>query len=265
MRALGKPVNSVVLEQATRAPIERVWRACTEAAGLSAWQADQVEGTVSPGSELLLGWPALGVAVELGVERVEPLKRLVLRGADAQLELEFEPGRVLLCHSADFDEDEHAGTLSSWKLALATLAHYVERHAEQPRVVHWLVERVHVSLEDAHAFFTLAGAHSGWLTRSSQGTGIGDAGSAVALDLAWGSPLTGHVLAHSAPRDALISWHETNDSLLALRTLPCPDSSERLLVGTWSSWGLEETAPTAAHLAGAFSRLARLLERRVHA
>lgn len=259
-------MRSVIVEQAIRAPRERIWRACSSASGLRSWQADEIEGEVSEGGELVLGWPALGVAVHLGVERVEASSRLVLAADDSQLELEIGEGRVLLTHRAEFDDDECAGTLSSWRLALGTLAHYLEQHDGQPRRVHWASARAATSIDDAHAFFTLPGAQSGWLTRTSSGTGIGDEGSEVALDLAWGGTLSGQVLSHSPPRDALISWRETNQSLLALRTLPAPDSShERLLIATWSSWGVPETQAIADHLSGAFARLGRILSSRATA
>jgi uncharacterized protein YndB with AHSA1/START domain len=260
-------MRSVIVEQAILAPAERIWRACSSMQGLRAWQADEVEGRVTEGAELVLGWPALGVRVHLGVERVDELRRIVLSSEDARLELAIAQGRVLLTHSADFDDDECAGTLSSWRLSLATLAHYVEHHDGEARTVHWAISPAKASIEDAHAFFTLSGAQSGWLTRSSQGTGIGEQGSEVALDLIWGNPLTGRVLSHTPPRDALVSWRETNHSLLALRTLPSPNAAqERLLIATWSSWGLgEQAARIAESLGAAVSRLSRILNNRADA
>jgi uncharacterized protein YndB with AHSA1/START domain len=259
-------VRSVVVEQAIGAPAERIWRACSDASGLRAWQADDVEGKVSPGAKLVLGWPALGVAIQLQVECVEEQRRIVLSGEDSRLELELAPGRVVLTHRADFDDDECAGTLSSWRLALATLAHYLEHHDGEARRVHWAVSPAKANIEDAHAFFTLSGAQSGWLTRTSTGTGIGDVGSEVALDLAWGGSMTGRVLSHTPPRDVLLSWRETNQSLLALRTLPSPSTAnERLLIATWSSWGPSQTTPIAQNLTAALARLARVLENRATA
>jgi len=262
-------VRSVVVEQAIRAPLERIWRACSSASGLRAWQADDVVGDVASGAQLMLSWSALGVAIPLRVELVELVgqsARLVLGAEDSRLLVEVTRGRVILTHSADFDDDECAGTLSSWRLSLGTLAHYLEHHDGEPRSVHWAIARAKASIEDAHAFFTLPGAQSGWLTRTSSGTGIGDVGSEVALDLAWGGPLTGQVLSHTSPRDVLFSWRETNESLLALRTLPSPDTAdERLLIATWSSWGPKPPALIAQNLNAALARLSRILEHRATA
>ena len=259
-------MRSVRVEQLISAPKDRIWRACATAAGLRSWQADEVEGKFTRGSELTLGWTALGVAVELEIERIEHERSVVLTAEDSRLELEIADGRVALSHSADFDDDESDGTLSSWRLSLATLAHYLENHDGEERHVHWSVARAKASIEDAHAFFTLAGAQSAWLTRGTSGTGIEALGTEVALDLAWGSPLSGQVLSHTVPRDVLISWQQTNDSTLALRTLPSPDApEERLLIATWSSWGLPDPKSIEQNLDAAITRLARTLENRASA
>ena len=258
-------MRSVRVEQLIQAPKDRIWRACASAAGLRSWQADQVEGKFTRGEALMLGWSTLGVAVELEIERIEHERSVVLTAEDSRLELEIEDGRVALSHSADFDDDESDGTLSSWRLSLATLAHYLKHHDGEERHVHWSVSRAKASIEDAHAFFTLAGAQSAWLTRAG-GTGVGAVGSGVALDLAWGSPLNGSVLSHTEPRDVLISWRETNDSVLALRTLPSPDApDERLLIATWSSWGLPDPNSIEQNLDAAVTRLARAFENRASA
>ncbi len=259
-------MKTVFVEQIVRAPVARIWRACTEVQGLAAWQADEISGVVSQGSELRLGWPSLGVAIELKVEHLEPMRRIVFQSDDSELELTIAPDKVSIEHRADFDEDEREGTLSSWRLSLATLAHYLEHHDGRTRAVHWAVQRAATSLEDAHAFFTLSGAQSGWLTRTSASSNVGAVGTEIALDLAWGHSLTGHVLSHSPPRDLLLSWHETNHSLLALRTLPAPEAAgQRLLAATWSTWDLPETAKTQAHLQAALGRLSRILENRATA
>ncbi len=259
-------MRSVRVEQLIRASKDRIWRACASSAGLRSWQADEVDGTFTRGAVLELGWPTLGVAVELEVERVEHERSVVLTAEDSRLELEIGEGRVALSHSADFDDDESEGTLSSWRLSLATLAHYLERHDGSERHVHWAIAHAKASIEDAHAFFTLSGAQSGWLTRGSSGTGVGAVGSEVALDLAWGSPLSGLVLSHTEPRDVLVSWRETNDSLLALRTLPSPDApDERLLIATWSSWDVPDTKMIEQNLDAAVTRLSRTLENRASA
>jgi uncharacterized protein YndB with AHSA1/START domain len=264
-------VRTVLIEQAIRAPVERIWQAIASASGLRNWQADEIEGDVTPGAELVLGWPALSVAIQLHVECLEHERRVVLAAEDSRLELMIAPGRVQLSHHADFDDDEYAGTHSSWQLSLATLAHYLEHHDGEPRHVHSAIAQAKASIEDAHAFFTLAGAQSAWLTRTGTGTGtgtgIGAVGTEVALDLAWGSSLTGRVLSHTPPRDVLVSWRETNDSLLALRTLPSPDTAhERLLVASWSTWNpTQPTAPIAQNLSHALTRLSRVLKNRASA
>ena len=104
-------VRSVFVEQTVRAPLERVWRACTEIQGLAAWQADEITGVVARGSELRLRWPSLGVAIELQVNELEPMHRIVFQSDDSELELKIAADKVSIEHRADFDEDEREGTL----------------------------------------------------------------------------------------------------------------------------------------------------------
>jgi uncharacterized protein YndB with AHSA1/START domain len=254
-------VKTVTVEQAVRASSERLWRACASAAGLRAWQADEVAGEIAPGKSLVLGWPMLEVAIELEVQTVEPGRRLIFLRDDSELELELGDGGIVLRHSGAFDDDELAGTLSSWRLSLATLAHYLEWHDGEARQVHWAVRPALTDIEHAHAFFTLPQAQRSWLARES--SGVGAAGSSVSLELAWGEALHGRVLSHTPSRDVLLSWQETNQSLLALRTLPSPgNASERLLVLSWSTWGdVANRSATSRELDGALARLAQALER----
>jgi uncharacterized protein YndB with AHSA1/START domain len=88
-------VKSVAVEQMVHAPVERIWRACTEVQGLRAWQADEVDGEVEAGAVLVLGWPNLGVAIDPKVERVEAQRRIVLSSEDSRLRHRYRcPGRA---------------------------------------------------------------------------------------------------------------------------------------------------------------------------
>jgi uncharacterized protein YndB with AHSA1/START domain len=93
-------VKSVFVEQTVHAPVERSWRACTEVQGLRAWQADEIAGEVAAGADLVLGWPSLSVTIDLRVERVEPMRRVVFNSDDSRLELIVAPGKVTIEHSA---------------------------------------------------------------------------------------------------------------------------------------------------------------------
>jgi uncharacterized protein YndB with AHSA1/START domain len=240
------------------ASLDELWRACATPSGIAAWQADEVSGDVRAGETLELGWPDLGVAVRLDVlERAEQ-RRLVLGHGETRVCFELSEGEIELVHSSHFDEDEEQGTASSWRLALGTLAHYLERFAGRERRTLWLVKPAATSAEAAHAFFTLPDALGAWLGRAS--ASIGEAGARYRIALGSGGTMSGIVLANTPGRDVALRWDEADQSVITLRTLPAGAESERLLVLSWSRWTDPVNAePLARVLDGALARLAQVL------
>lgn len=227
-------MNEIRLTQLIDAPVERIWSACASAAGLEAWQADEVAGRVAPDENVQLSWPALGVELELEVEEMIERERVVFAARTTRLELAIEPGRVTLLHSGLGGGDELAGVASSWRLSLGLLAHYCERHHGKRRHVRWLARDASTSAATAHVFFTDEHALSTWLGR---GGPIGSAGSSFSFELGGSDRLSGRVLANSPGRDVAITWEEDDSSALCLRTLPRPAApTERLIVLSWSRW-----------------------------
>jgi hypothetical protein len=227
-------MNEIHLTQTIDAPVERVWQACATIEGLSAWQADEARGNVEPGASIELGWPALGVRLDLEVEAMTSSKSIVLVADHARLELELAPGEVRLVHSGVGSGDELDGVASSWRMSLAILAHYCERHFGRRRFVRWLTRPARTSAETAHVFFTDEHALANWLGR---GSSIGEVGSELGIELAAGDRLSGRVIANSPGRDVAITWQEDEESVLCFRTLPLPRTAgDRLLALSWSRW-----------------------------
>jgi hypothetical protein len=253
--------SCILLKQPVRAPRGLIWATCSEPRGLSAWQADVASGQLEPGGTITLGWPALGLSVMLEVVELEPERRIALKNGDALVEIAIDEELVTLVHGGLAKSDDRAGLESSWRMALALLAHHCERHAGGRRRVHWLIGPTRCSAAAAHAFFTDASALASWLTRRGE---IGETSSELRLELWSGAPLTGRVLANVPGHDVAISWSEDDGSVLCMRTLPVPaDPAERLVALCWSRWG-EEAAPEhrIEELEEAHRRLLRALDRR---
>jgi uncharacterized protein YndB with AHSA1/START domain len=252
-------MTTIHLTQPIDAPLERVWRACTEPSGLAAWQADRAEGRVQAGESVMLSWPALSVELSLTVAEIDHHRRLTLIAGSSELSLVFEPGGISLFHDGVGDGDELAGATSSWRMSLAILAHYCERHAERRRTVRWLVRDAHTSSEAAHVFFTDRAALATWL---GSGGGLGERGSRFDLELAPGERLSGSVIANTPGRDVALTWDEDGGSVLCLRTLPRPlQPEQRWIALSWSRWS--ETPPSDARLEqldAAHHRLVRALD-----
>jgi uncharacterized protein YndB with AHSA1/START domain len=252
-------VRTIRISQKIPASLDALWVACATPSGIAGWQADQVTGAVAEGETLGLGWPDLGVSIHLDVLELLEGELVVFGHGESRVRFEVREGEVELSHSAPFDEDEELGTESSWRLALGTLAHYLDRYDGHERETVWLVKPAKTSAEAAHAFFTLPDALGAWLGRAS--APIGPAGARYRIALSGGGSMSGVVLAHTEGRDLALRWDEANYSVLSLRTLPSPTGAdERLLVVSWSRWAnLDNAERIAGELAGALARLVQLL------
>jgi uncharacterized protein YndB with AHSA1/START domain len=253
-------MKTITIFQSLGARPNRIFRALSDARELAAWQADRVEGVVRPGSSLRLGWPMLGIELALDVATVEADRQIVFTHGQARLELEVVPGGVELRHTASFDDDTLAGTASSWRVALATLANYLARHAGRPRRVHWSVARARGSVELCHAYFTEPALLSAWLGSTTSALGAVD--TSVTLTLASGRRASGSVLAHTPGRDIAVRWREADDSVLVLRTLPVDRerNARHLLLG-WSRWSeLPDSEAIQTELNRAILQLAKRLD-----
>jgi uncharacterized protein YndB with AHSA1/START domain len=252
-------VKTIRISQKVSASAQALWQACATPSGIAGWQADKVTGAVETGQTLGLGWPDLGVSIRLDVlERLE--ERLVVFGhGESRVRFEVRDGEVELSHSAPFDDDEELGTASSWRLALGTLALYLDRHEGLDRETVWLVKPAKTTAEAAHVFFTLPDALGMWLGKAT--APIGNVGSRYRIELSGGGSMSGSVLAHTEGRDLALRWDEANHSVITFRTLPSPTGeAERLLVISWSRWTpLQNAERLAGELDGALARLAQVL------
>lgn len=139
------------------APVERVWRALTEAQELERWFSPRARSTPGEGGLITLRWE--DVDWEMPVLVWEPPRRLVLgdcgAGGSAKMggksldssplrieyELEGHGGTTTLrmVHSgfglgAEWD-DAYDGVSCGWSYELRSLRHALERHPGQPRRV----------------------------------------------------------------------------------------------------------------------------------
>lgn len=252
-------MRTIRISQKIPASVDALWLACATPAGIAGWQADKVTGSVEAGESVGLGWPDLGVSIRLDVLELLEGRSVVFGHGDSRVRFDVREGEVELSHSAPFEEDEELGTESSWRLALGTLAHYLDRYAGRERDTVWLVKPAAISAEAAHAFFTLPDALGAWLGRAT--APLGEVGSRYRIALSGGGSMSGIVLAHTEGRDLALRWDEANYSVITFRTLPSPNGEhERLLVISWSRWQeLENAERIAGELDGALARLVQLL------
>lgn len=251
--------NQIELTQRVAAPIDLVWQMCASARGICGWQADEAEGEAKPGGSLTLHWVAFGARVELTVVDMVRYERLVFRHGESIVEFRFDNQSITLTHRGLSATDDAEGLTSSWKVALAQLAHCVERHPGRQRRVQWIVRNVRATPESIYLAFTDPNLLTLWLTSSG---GIPEAGEDYEMWLKSGQHLTGRVLAHIPGRDVLLRCDNVDDALLTFRTFPSPtEADERLVAFVWSEWGppSSESNELAEDLEAAMERLANLL------
>ncbi len=226
--------RSIELSQAIDAPLALIWKTCAQPRGIVNWQADEAEGDARRGGRLRLHWSAFESTVELDIIEFQPERQLTLRQGQTEVDFLLEPGRVTLVQRGLEPDDDIEGLRSSWQLALAQLAHCVERHPDRQRRVEWLVRQataspqlVYLALTDPHL--------CKWLCRAG---GIAAQGKRYELTLPQGPRLAGTVLTNVPGRDIALTCDAAGDAVLVFRTLPSPaDPDARLIAAVWSEWG----------------------------
>lgn len=226
---------SIHIEQPISAPLPRVWEACASVEGLTRWQADAVSGEVRESGQLVLCYPAFSAEVRLDVLEVIPERRLVLQSDDSLVEIDLKPGLVSLQHTHLGLVSDLEGIESSWRLALAQLAHSVERHPDLPRTVSWVTREARGSAGLFHLCFTERHCLGRWL---GEGGDIGPEGARFAIGREGGLQLSGRVCLNVPGHDIALVCENLDDSFLVLRSFPAPGSpEERIVALAWSVWG----------------------------
>lgn len=264
---MNRHAAAIELRQRVAAPLDQVWTACSSPRGLMNWQADQASGEARKGGRLTLSWNAFGARLDLDVIELVPYERIVLNHGESVVELSFDEELVTLRHSGPEAEFDAEGLRSSWQLALAQLAHSVERHPGRKRRVRWFVRRMRCTPEAAYLCFTDQHLLARWLGSSP---GIGATGTPTQLDLPGGQRLSGSVLSRAEGRDVALRCESFDDAVLGMRTLPAEPEplardtagEQRLVALVWSEWGRprRNAGELSTELAESLRRLSLLLE-----
>jgi uncharacterized protein YndB with AHSA1/START domain len=232
------------LTQAISAPPQQLFRACTEPRELANWQADTVKGVAALGRTLKLRWDALDASTELTVVDWDPPRCVIFRQGQSRVRFDLGHEGLHLSHTGLDPDDDLDGLQASWRVSLAQLAHYVERHPGRKRRVQWSLHAVRAPAQLVHLAFTqpeLARAWLGPVRGLSEPTRPGAAlhdQPRFELTLAADLTLEGRVLENSSQLDLALSCDNANEATLVMRTLPLTQAPEtRLLALVWSDWG----------------------------
>jgi uncharacterized protein YndB with AHSA1/START domain len=244
---------------------ERIWQALAVPERIAEWFADSSRGEAVTGGKLAMRFERLNFEIVFNVRHAAQPSALLL---DAQMPsgplisteftLSAENGktRVTLTQSGlpDVPEmsEQREGMRSGWKMSLAILRYYVERHFGEPRASFFSMHPASFEYESLQPFFHRREQLSVWLTESGE---IGAEGSFYELRLKDGSPMSGYVLADTGMELAL-EWREKK-GVVELKAISMGQSSRAVAV-RGCGWGMDggEAARIEAFLAEAIERLA---------
>jgi uncharacterized protein YndB with AHSA1/START domain len=252
-----KPVLQI--QQAVGASPDAIWKAFATPRGLARWQADEAEGEAKEGGLLRLHWLAFGATVDLLVLECVPQRQLRLRRGNTEVVFTLQDKCVSFTQFGLDPGDDLEGLRSSWQVALAQLAHSVERHPGRRRHVDWVVRSTRTQPETLYSFFTEPAFLNLWLGHSDTPL---VRGQSYNLSLHSGLAISGKVLSSNPGRDIALTCENLDDAVLVWRSLPHPENeAERVVAMSLSQWGktTRNGARLTEQLDQALGRLTTLL------
>lgn len=239
--------RTIECEVRTTASPEQAWAAWADPEKLAHWFVDRAYGDVKPGGVMTWVFEKFKYEIPYPVLEVVPPQRLVFGGAIPgfpPFRLEITIGRergetvIRLFNSgfragADWD-DEYQGVVSGWRLSLALLRHYLERHFGRPKRSALVLRPASFEFSEILPWFTEEAKLARWITRSG---GIGAPGTPVHLVLAGGDVVRGSVL-EVTRQEAVVSW---DDAGLALELKAFAMGPGSRMVGIRATgWGVSD-------------------------
>jgi uncharacterized protein YndB with AHSA1/START domain len=263
------PGRCATAEIETSAAPEQIWEALVDPDGIARWFVDRAEGRADrAGTIVRWFFDRFNYALPYRVLEATPGERLILDGgpdAPAPFVLEIAIRKtggqtlVSLVNSGFLDrsdwDDRFEGVVSGWRMALATLKEYLERHPGRRRTQFFSLVPSWYEYEALAPYYREADLLAKWLTRSGA---IGSRGEPCRLELRSGERVTGEVLERTA-REVIVRWDEIGGALSLKAFSMGPGRRALCLHG--SSWREPQacTGEVERQMTEALERLKRLI------
>ena len=245
-------------------PVETVWQAWSRLDRLTAWYAPAAAGDFADGSQLVLHWSDLNVAVKLDVEAVRAPFEFALAadlGVERQrqlvrLEDRGEKTLVEVIHRGGVDNFLASGIEAGWRTQLEMLRLYLESYAGEPRA--YVAEKAAIEspIDSGFAYLVAPDLFSSWLGEIDGP--IESRGQELAVKI--GSlRFEASVLSLQEPHEIALHFAEEH-AVLRCRQIPLDrrEGGIKMLVVELSIWGATDARAAALidAVRGASARLA---------
>ena len=178
----------------------RAWEAWANPEHIANWFVDRAEGTAAPGEVMTWFFDTFNYRLPVPIVEVEPGKTFVTGSGDApgpqglpylmEITITQDHGTTAMrllnsgfSPDAKFD-DEYDGVVSGWRMALATLKHWLERYPANRRTHQLVLQPATYSADALHPWFHTTDGRRQWLEPVMAGGGrvLVDTGREVLLD-----------------------------------------------------------------------------------
>jgi uncharacterized protein YndB with AHSA1/START domain len=243
----------------TKASPQQAYDAWADPEKIAHWFPDRAEGKAEPGATITWIFDKFNYRIPYEVLIAQPAEKFAIRwnpppGMNAgvlEVTISKEGGEtVIRLVNSGFREgaewnEEFEGTDSGWRMALASLKHYLENYFGTSRASFLVMRPAEFSFDEAVQFQRTAAGLKMWLTKSGE---YGEVGESFALELREGGRASGRVLAKTK-RETTVGWDEIHGvlELKAFSTGP-----QKMLCVRGCGWGL--SAEKAKELEGQMER-----------
>jgi uncharacterized protein YndB with AHSA1/START domain len=227
---------------------QEVWDAWAKHDRIDKWFVDRQSGDMDRDAIVRWAWDAFGIDLEIHVFEARRGEYLAFGGGEdaspralQEIVLRQDGGSTVLhlANSGFLDgeawDEEFRGVESGWRMALATLKYWLERHRGEPRTHVLAVRPAGFEYDDVTRLYSTSEGLTRWLAVRADPDELRE-GAAVALDLVGGERLTGEVVARSAT-ELCMSWTQMRGLLTCKAFKMGPMRAAGL---AFDGWGLDD-------------------------
>lgn len=238
---------------------QAVWEAWARHDRIDRWFVDRAEGDMTSGATVKWFWNFFGVELPVHVFEARPGEYLAFGGPEGAVPSALQEiwvrqaggATVLRLANSGFRDgpewdEEYCGVDSGWRMALATLKHWLEHYAGASRTHLFVLRPASFEYAElAELYATRTGLARWFATSVDSPREVLEPGDVVRIEIATAGTLTGTVLAKS-PSELCVAWSE----LCGVLTFKAfrQRGAGRCVALSFNGWGLDAALEQRARL-----------------